>query len=140
MKNDFMKRAIEAAIEAKEQGEVPVGAVIVRNGEIIAVGRNRREKEKSSLKHAETDAIEQACKVKGDWRLDDCSIYVTMEPCPMCAGAIYMSRIKELVFGAYSPQGAVVSKIRLFDEYDSDISIAGGVMLEECENLIKDFV
>ena len=89
----YMEKALELAREAFQDDEVPVGAVIVRNGEIVATGRNRREKEKNALLHAETDAINNACKVLGGWRLWNCDIYVTLEPCPMCAGAIINAHI-----------------------------------------------
>lgn len=97
----YMEKALELAREAFQDDEVPVGAVIVRNGEIVATGRNRREKEKNALLHAETDAINNACKVLGGWRLWNCDIYVTLEPCPMCAGAIINAHIPNVYFGAY---------------------------------------
>lgn len=138
--NSFMLRAIELAKEALKDGEIPVGAVVVRDGKIIGEGKNLRERTKNSMYHAEILAIEEACKNKGDWRLDDCDIYVTLEPCPMCSGAILMSRIKKIVFGAYSPQGALVSKIQMFDDYASNANIIGGYMAEECARLIENFV
>ena len=96
-----MLKAIELAKEAADEGEVPVGAVVVKDGEIIATGRNRRESEKNALCHAEIEAINNACKALGGWRLFQCELYVTLEPCPMCAGAIINSRIKSVYFGAY---------------------------------------
>ena len=95
MQSQFMTRAIELAKQAASQGEVPVGAVIVKDGKIIAEGYNQREQKNNALSHAEIEAINNACKVLGDWRLDGCTIYVTLEPCPMCAGAIVNARIKE---------------------------------------------
>lgn len=95
----YMEKALELAREAFQDDEVPVGAVIVRNGEIVATGRNRREKEKNALLHAETDAINNACKALGGWRLWNCDIYVTLEPCPMCAGAIINAHIPNVYFG-----------------------------------------
>ena len=133
----FMRRAVELAEECKKNGEIAVGAVIVRGGKIIAEGANSREESKSSLDHAELLAIERACETIGDWRLNECEIFVTLEPCPMCAGAILMSRLCSLTFGAYSPEGAVVSKIRLFDEYRSPIKITGGLLADECKKLLE---
>ena len=98
--NEFMKAAIKMAIEAYDDGEVPVGAVIVRDNIIVAKGRNRREKEKNALLHAEIGAINNACKTLGGWRLWNCEIYVTLEPCPMCAGAIINARLKSVFYGA----------------------------------------
>ena len=100
MDKKFMERAIELAKESALEGEVPVGAVIVRDGEIISEGRNRREKDKNALGHAELEAIDNACRELGGWRLWQCELYVTLEPCPMCAGAIINSRIKKVYFGA----------------------------------------
>ena len=139
MTNDelFMRRAVELAKAAYEDGEIAVGAVIVKDGAIIAEAANSREGERDALAHAEIGAISAACGAIGDWRLSDCTMYVTLEPCPMCAGAILMSRIGRLVFGAYSPEGAVISKIRLFDSYDSGIKITGGMLLDECRELIQ---
>ena len=132
----FMRRALALAEESGVNGEVAVGAVIVKDNVIIGEGKNEREKEKSALAHAEMIAIENACRAVGDWRLNGCDIYVTLEPCPMCAGAILMSRISRLVFGAYSPDGAAISRISLFDEYESRISIVGGLLEEECKALL----
>ena len=132
----FMRRALALAEEGRENGEVAVGAVIVKDGVIIGEGKNEREKEKSALSHAEISAIENACRAVGDWRLNGCEMYVTLEPCPMCAGAILMSRISRLVFGAYSPDGAVISRIGLFDEYESRIGIVGGLLEDECKKLL----
>ena len=103
-KTYYMEKALELAQEAFDDGEVPVGAVIVRNGEIIATGRNRREKKKNALFHAEIDAINNACTALGGWRLWNCELYVTLEPCPMCAGAIVQSRIRRVVYGAANPK------------------------------------
>ena len=109
-----MKAALAEARSAARGGEVPVGAVIVKNGEIIARGRNRREEKQNALSHAETEAINAACKYLGSWRLDGCEMYVTLEPCPMCAGAIINARISTLVFGAYDLKaGCIDSVVRL---------------------------
>ncbi len=138
---DFMLAAIEQAAVAASEGEVPVGAVIVRNGEIISVGRNRREYGKNALYHAEIEAIDNACKTLGGWRLPGCEMYVTLEPCPMCAGAIINSRIEKLVFGAYDKKsGSVESLIKLFDlPYNHKPEVIGGFMQEDCAEQLSSF-
>lgn len=138
---EFMKKAISLAREAAEEGEVPVGCVIVRDGEVIATGRNRREKGKNALYHAELEAIDNACKALGGWRLPRCEMYVTLEPCPMCAGAIINSRIEKVYFGAYDKKaGSVRSLINLFDlPYNHRPETEGGVLEEECAALLSDF-
>ncbi len=138
---DFMLKAISLAREAAAEGEVPVGCVIVRDGEIIATGRNRREKGKNALYHAEIEAIDNACRILGGWRLPRCEMYVTLEPCPMCAGAIINSRIEKVYFGAYDKKaGSVRSLIRLFDiPYNHRPEVAGGIMEEECARLLSEF-
>ena len=111
-----MYEALNLAHEAYAEGDVPVGAVIVKDGKIIATGRNMREKKQNALSHAEIEAINNACKELGSWRLDDCEMYVTLEPCPMCTGAIINARIKTLIFGAYdSRAGSIDSVINLCD-------------------------
>lgn len=141
MNSKFMDRAIELAREAAAAGEIPVGAVIVKNGEIIAEGRNAREEKKSALSHAEIEAIEAACRVLGDWRLEGCTLYVTLEPCPMCTGAIINARISEVVFGAYdSAMGCMDSVINLCDyPLGSKPQIYGGIKEDECKKLLSDF-
>lgn len=136
-----MSRAIELATEAANEGEVPVGAVIVRSGEIIAEGRNMREAKQNALSHAEIEAINNACKKIGSWRLDECEMYVTLEPCPMCAGAIINSRIKTLVFGAYDKNaGSIDSVINLCDyPYNHKPEIYGGICEDECLLVLKEF-
>lgn len=138
---EFMKNAIALASEAASDGEVPVGCVIVRNGEIIATGQNRREKGRNALYHAELEAIDNACKKLGGWRLPGCEMYVTLEPCPMCAGAIINSRIEKVYFGAYDKKaGSVRSLVRLFDlPYNHRPEVYGGVMEEECAELLSAF-
>lgn len=138
----FMREAIKQAKKAAKLGEMPVGAVIVRNGEIISRGYNKRETKKNALLHAEIIAVERACKKLGGWRLPECEIYVTLEPCPMCAGAILNSRIDRVYFGAYDPKsGCAGSRINLMDmnlcNYTAEVM--GGVMQEECAWLIKEF-
>ena len=136
-----MKEAIKSALEAGKNGEIPVGAVIVKNGEIIATGRNRREEKHSVLGHAELDAMENAAKKLNDWRLNDCELYVTLEPCPMCAGAIINSRIKKVVFGAFDKKmGAVDSVTNLFSyDFGSHPEVFAGIAEDECSALLKNF-
>lgn len=138
---ELMTRAIELAKEAAAEGEVPVGAVIAKNGEIIAEGRNRREKGKNALYHAETEAINNACKALGGWRLQGCVLYVTLEPCPMCAGAIINSRISKVIYGAYDLKaGSVGSVVDLFNlPYNHRPEVQSGFMENECKELLTDF-
>lgn len=138
---DFMKAALEMAKEAFDDDEVPVGAVIVRNGEIIASGRNRREKAKNALLHAEIDAINNACNALGGWRLWNCELYVTLEPCPMCAGAIINAHIPKVYFGAYDfKNGSCGTITNLFEmPYNFKPNSTGGIMQEECSQILKDF-
>ena len=137
----YMQKALELAREAAAEGEVPVGCVIVRNGEIVATGRNRRETAKTALGHAEIEAIGAACKALGGWRLWDCTLYVTLEPCPMCAGAIINSRIERVVQGAMNPKaGSCGSLINLFDiSYNHHPEVVSGVCAEESSALLKSF-
>ena len=136
-----MRSAIELAKRSADEGEVPVGAVIVRNGKIVATGRNRRENDKNATVHAELQAIDRACSVLGGWRLWECELYVTMEPCPMCAGAIINSRIKRVVFGAYDQKaGSCGSVINLFDlPYNHKPELVGGFMRDECSAVLSGF-
>lgn len=139
--NKFMQQAILLAKEAAKNGEIPVGAVVVKDGEVIATGRNRREKEKSALGHAEIEAIHNACQALGTWRLSDCEIYVTLEPCPMCAGAIVNSRIKKVVFGAFDKNGGACDSVcnLLSMPFSSKPEVWAGIMEEECKALLEDF-
>lgn len=141
MESRFMLEAIALAREAAEHGEVPVGAVIVKDGAVIARGRNRREEKHSALSHAECEAIAAANAVLGDWRLDGCTLYVTLEPCPMCTGAVINARISELVFGAFdSSMGAVDSVINLCDKpFGFRPQIYAGIYEDECRGLLTDF-
>ncbi len=136
-----MYEALNLAHVAYAEGEVPVGAVIVKDGKIIATGRNMREKKQNALSHAEIEAINNACKELGSWRLDDCEMYVTLEPCPMCTGAIINARIKTLIFGAYdSRAGSIDSVINLCDyPYNHKPEIYGGICEDECLSIIKKF-
>ena len=140
-KFDYMREALRQADLAAREGEVPVGAVIVRDGEIIATGRNRREYGKNALYHAEIEAIDNACKALGGWRLPRCEMYVTLEPCPMCAGAIINSRIEKVYFGAYDPKaGSVSSVTELFGlPYNHKPEAEGGVLEEECAAQLSAF-
>ena len=136
----FMERALALAHTAAEDGEIPVGAVVVRNNEIIGEGRNRREKEKTPLAHAEIEAIHTAAEALGDWRLSGCELYVTLEPCSMCAGAILNSRLSLLVFGAYDEAaGAVISRENVFSPFRNDVRVVGGFFESECRSLLTEF-
>lgn len=140
-KFDFMKYALSLAEKSAEEGEVPVGAIVVCDGEIVGEGRNRREIVKNALHHAEIEAIDNACKKLGGWRLWKCDLYVTLEPCPMCAGAIINSRIKNVYFGAKDEKnGAVISAAQLFDmNFTHKPLYEGGIMGEECAKILSDF-
>ena len=138
----YMRQALTLAAEAAEAGEVPVGCVIADpDGTVIGRGRNRREERHSALSHAETEAIAEACRVRGDWRLEGCTLFVTQEPCPMCAGAIINSRIPAVVYGAKDAvTGSCGSVIDLFSErYGHSPAVYPGVMKEQCSSLLKDF-
>lgn len=139
--NEFMKRAIELARISAAEGEVPVGAVVVKENTIVGEGRNRRELGKNALYHAEAEAIDNACKALGGWRLWQCEMYVTLEPCPMCAGAIINSRIKKVTFGAYDKKAGSFGSVVNFNDlpYNHKPEIVGGVCEEECSALLKDF-
>lgn len=138
----YMRRCLELAAQAAREGEIPVGCVIVdAAGEIIAEGRNRRQSRGLVTGHAEIEALEAAARVRGDWRMDDCTLFVSLEPCPMCAGAMIMSRLGTLVYGAReSLTGSAASIINLFEErYPGHTAIYGGVLAEESSRLLKDF-
>ena len=137
----FMQLALELARAAAEEGEVPVGAVVVRNGEVIGTGRNRREICKNALAHAELEAIDNACRHLGGWQLVGCTLYVTLEPCPMCAGAIINSRIERVVQGAMNPKaGSCGSLINLFEiSYNHRPEVVSGICAEESSALLKSF-
>ncbi len=141
MNKEFMKLAITEAQKAAQKGEVPVGAVIVKNGELIAATHNLREEKQNALSHAEIEAINTACQKLGSWRLDDCEMYVTLEPCPMCTGAIINARIKTVIFGAYdSKMGCMDSVINLCDyPFNHKPEIYGGIMEDECLAVLQNF-
>ena len=138
---EFMDLALELAVEAMADGEVPVGCVIVRDGQVVGRGRNRREKGKSALAHAEVEAIGDACRNLGGWRLWDCTMYVTLEPCPMCAGAIVNARIPRVVYGARDFRfGALGSLIDLSKiPFNHIPEVTGGVLSEECAELLSSY-
>ena len=141
MNREYMREALAEAKKAEAKGEVPVGAVIVKDGKIIARGHNLREEKQNALSHAEIECINEACKVLGTWRLEGCKMYVTLEPCPMCTGAIINSRISTLVFGAYdSKAGCIDSVINLCDyPFNHRPEIYGGIMEEECKEILTEF-
>ncbi|WP_077298811.1 tRNA adenosine(34) deaminase TadA [Virgibacillus pantothenticus] len=142
MDEHMMKIAIQEAKQAAEQGEAPIGALIAYDNEVIATAHNLRETTQSTLAHAELLAIRQANEKVGSWRLEDCTLYVTLEPCPMCAGAIVQSRIKRVVYGAYDPKaGCAGTLFNLLDDarFNHQVDVTAGVLEEECANLLKDF-
>lgn len=143
MDEKFMREALKEAKKAFEKDEVPVGAIIVYKGKVVSKGHNLRESKNDPTAHAEIIALRKVAKKLGDWRLDECDIYVTLEPCPMCASAILYSRIKRVIFGAFDKDnGAFGSKINLLDIFansKSHIDIKGGILKEECEAIIQSF-
>lgn len=141
-KEAYMEYALREAKKAYEKMEIPVGAIIVKNGEIISRGHNQKETQKNAIKHAEIIAIEKACKKLGAWRLNDCSMYVTLEPCSMCAGAIIQSRIEKVYIGTMDPKtGSCGSVLNLFEDYhfNHHVQTETGICKGECEKIIKDF-
>ncbi|MBE7034207.1 MAG: nucleoside deaminase [Ruminococcaceae bacterium] len=142
MENKFMKIALQEAQKAIEEGEMPVGAVVVKDGEVIATGHNVRNELHDPTLHAEIVAIRKACEILEDWRLTDCDLYVTLEPCVMCSGTIINSRMRSVYFGAYDPEyGAAGGRIDLFSKayFGSNTSVYGGIMEEECSSMLKNF-
>lgn len=141
MHESFMRQALRLAREAAAAGEVPVGCVIVRNGQIIGRGRNRREEKSSALSHAEIEAIAQANAALRSWRLEDCALYVTLEPCPMCAGAILNARIPRVFYGARdAAMGACGGVLNLFmEDFPHPPALVGGILEEECRAVLGDF-
>lgn len=137
----YMRRALELAAQAAEQGDVPVGCVIVRDGEIVGEGRNRREENGDATAHAELEAIRDACRRLGSWRLHRCTMYVTLEPCPMCAGAILNARIPRVFYGARDPAfGACGGVLNLFmEDFPHRPALVGGILGEECRAVLADF-
>mgnify|MGYP001167312984 CR=1 FL=1 len=138
----YMQFAIKQAKEALTYNEVPIGAVVVHDNEIIGTGYNVRETSQMTLSHAELIAIQKANEKMGSWRLEDCTLYVTLEPCPMCAGAILQSRIKRVVYGAPDPKaGSVHSLVNLLNDerFNHQAGVTSGVLEKECGQLLKDF-
>lgn len=137
----FMDQALALARESFDEGEVPVGCVIVRNGEIVGRGRNRREAGRSALAHAELEAIAESCRCLGGWRLWECTLYVTLEPCPMCAGAIINARIPRVVYGAGDRKcGAAGSVCNLFTmDFNHHPQVESGVREQECAEVLTEF-
>ncbi len=138
----YMKEALKQAAKARKIGEVPIGCVIVYEDRIIGRGYNRRNTDKSTLAHAEISAIKKAAKVIGDWRLEECTLYVTLEPCPMCGGAIVQSRMKRCVIGTMSPKsGCAGSILNLLQEprFNHQVEITEGVLRDECQEMLQEF-
>ena len=138
----FMTEALKEAQKAYDKEEVPIGAVVVLNGEIIGRGHNLREKEQDATLHAEIKAIRQANQVLGSWRLEDCELFVTLEPCPMCSGAMILSRLKKVTFGSFDPKAGTAGTFMnlLQDErFNHQVEVEHGVLEEECQQILKDF-
>lgn len=141
IKEEFMKEALRLAEKAAQSGEVPVGAVIVKEDKIIAKGYNKREAKQNALSHAETEAINAACEALSSWRLDGCTMYVTLEPCPMCTGAIMASRIERVVFGAYDEKGGAMGSVCNLCEmpFMNKPQVIGGFTERECAGILTEF-
>lgn len=142
VREKYMKQAIKLAEKAAELGEVPIGCVIEYQGKVIGRGYNRRTTDKSTLAHAEIIAIKKACKKMGDWRLEDCTMYVTLEPCQMCAGAIVQARVKKVVIGCMNPKagcaGSILNVLQM-DAFNHQVEIERGVLEEECSKMLTSF-
>lgn len=138
----YMKAAIKEARKAYALDEVPIGCVIVQNNKIIARGYNRRNTDKNTLAHAEMSAIKKASKKTGDWRLEDCTMYVTLEPCQMCAGAIVQSRLGKVVIGSMNPKagcaGSVINLLQM-KQFNHQVEMETGILEEECSSMLSDF-
>ena len=137
----YMRQALDLAREAAARGEVPVGCVIVQGGRVVGRGRNRREEKQHTQSHAEMEAIRQANEALGSWRLDECTLYVTLEPCPMCAGAILNARIPRVYYGARDREmGACGGVLNLFmEDFPQRPALVGGILEEECRGVLTDF-
>jgi len=141
-KEEWMRVAIEEAKKAEALAEVPIGAIVVHQGQIIGRGHNLRETTQNATTHAEMIAIQEACKAIGSWRLEETQLYVTLEPCPMCSGAMILSRVKEVYFGAYDPKGGTAGTLMnlLEDErFNHQAEVEGGILEEECGELLSVF-
>jgi len=142
MDEKFMLEALKEANKASRKGEVPVGAVVVKDGKVVGRGHNLTEKKKSALLHAEMAALGKATKKLQSWRLNDCDLYVTLEPCTMCAGAIVLSRIRGLFYGTLDPKaGAVESTARVMEnpKLNHRVMVSGGILKEECSRALSEF-
>ncbi len=140
MKDKFMAAALRCAQKALEEGEVPIGAVVVSDGRIISRGHNRRTKKQLATAHAEIEAIEKACKKLKSWRIPECELYVTLEPCPMCMGAALNARIKKVCFGAREDKGrSLTREIAGANLLNHTVEVEGGVMEEECSAILSEF-
>lgn len=140
MEIKFMKAALKCAEKALEEGEVPIGAVVVCDGKIIGRGHNRRTKKQMATAHAEIEAIDKACKKQKSWRIPECEIYITLEPCPMCMGAILNSRIKKVYFGAYEAKGrSMTNELASANLLNHTVEVEGGVMGDECKTILSTF-
>lgn len=140
MENKFMKDALKCAQKGLEEGEVPIGAVVVCDGKVIARGHNRRTKKQIATAHAEVEAIEKACKKLKSWRIPECELYVTLEPCPMCMGAMLNARVKKVYFGAYEAKGrSMTAELANANLVNHVIEVEGGVMEEECAEILSGF-
>lgn len=140
MVDKFMKAALKCAEKAAVEGEVPIGAVVVLDGKVISRGHNRRTKRQIATAHAEIEAIEKACKKLKSWRIPECEIYVTLEPCPMCMGAILNARIKKVYFGAYEAKGrSMTAQLAASNLVNHTVEVEGGVMREECAEVLSSF-
>lgn len=140
MEDKFMKAALKCARKALEEGEVPIGAVVVSEGKIISRGHNRRTGRQIATAHAEIEAIEKACKKLKSWRIPECDIYVTLEPCPMCMGAMLNARIRKVYFGAYEDKGRSMTKeLASANLLNHTVEVQGGVMEEECKAILSGF-
>lgn len=138
--NKFMKSALKCAEAALREGEVPIGAVVVYEGKVIARGHNRRTKRQIATAHAEIEAIEKACKKFKSWRIPECELYVTLEPCPMCMGAVLNARIKKVYFGAPEDKGrSLTSELASANLLNHTVEVEGGVMKEECAEILSRF-
>lgn len=142
MKEEFMREALKEAEKAKKIGEVPIGCIIVKDDKIIGRGYNRRMKDHNTLSHAELNAIKKASKKLKDWRLDDCEMYVTTEPCQMCSGAIVQARIKKVYIGCMNPKagcaGSIMNLLQV-EEFNHQVEIEKGILEDECSICLKDF-
>ncbi|WP_204703540.1 tRNA adenosine(34) deaminase TadA [Granulicatella adiacens] len=141
-KEFFMREALKEAQKAYDQAEVPIGAVVVLNGEIIGRGHNLREKEQDATLHAEIKVIRQANQHLGSWRLEDCELFVTLEPCPMCSGAMILARMKKVIFGAFDPKaGTAGTFMNLLQDsrFNHQVEVEQGVLEEECQEILRSF-